>query len=185
MQRRLFIAIPIPDDICFVLEKATGSFEEHLRGVGKVIPSENWHFTLVFLGDTDDKLVPLVSDSVRAAISRAPKEIDVTIEQLVPSSNDPFPHMFWFLGDGKTFHVLGEIVANIKHELRSRDIAFRNDFENFTAHITCARLYEGKRPRIKLPKIKPQTFPLSEILVIESHLGSRGSHYDILDRVAL
>ena len=86
--------------------------------------------------------------------------------------------MIWFLGSAETSRILGAIADDLKRELKSRGIRFADDHAQFTAHITYARLREGVCPGVRLPKLKPVSFPLEELVLMESHLEAHGSRYE-------
>ncbi len=60
---RIFVAVPLPDEIRMALADRLGSLDMP----GKPVPSENWHITLRFLGWTDD----VALDRLLAALDEA------------------------------------------------------------------------------------------------------------------
>ncbi len=63
---RLFIAVPLPDEVRSALEGAVWRVRDEVRG-GRWLGPETWHLTLRFLGDTARSEVPLVEQAVQAA----------------------------------------------------------------------------------------------------------------------
>ena len=63
---RLFIAIPVPDEVRAALAAALGPVRIRFRG-GRWQSPDTWHLTLRFLGDTPVGEVPSIERAVRGA----------------------------------------------------------------------------------------------------------------------
>ncbi len=59
--QRLFIAVPVPDDVRMALAAALDPVRRRVRG-GRWSAPETWHLTLRFLGDTLPDAVPGIRD---------------------------------------------------------------------------------------------------------------------------
>jgi 2'-5' RNA ligase len=69
---RLFVAVPVPDDVRTALAAALDPVRLRVRG-GRWPSPETWHLTLRFLGDTLPDDLPGIRDAVReAAASQEP-----------------------------------------------------------------------------------------------------------------
>ncbi|MBX9805392.1 MAG: RNA 2',3'-cyclic phosphodiesterase [Alphaproteobacteria bacterium] len=58
--RRLFLGIPLPEDVSTKISLQIGHF------LGKVIPFQNWHITLHFLGNVEEARCPLVDEALQS-----------------------------------------------------------------------------------------------------------------------
>jgi 2'-5' RNA ligase len=67
--QRLFIAVPVPDDVRMALAAALDPVRRRVRG-GRWSAPETWHLTLRFLGDTLPDAVPGIRDGVQATAAR-------------------------------------------------------------------------------------------------------------------
>lgn len=67
---RLFVAVPLPQDVRSALEDALGRVRDEVRG-GRWLGPETWHLTLRFLGDTPVPEIPLIEEAVRSAARTA------------------------------------------------------------------------------------------------------------------
>jgi len=90
---RLFIALPLPAEV----EQRLGQLIEEFRPRGsnvKWAKPGNIHLTVKFLGDTDEKLVPRISQEIDSVATRF-SAIPVVIDALGGFPNLKRPRVIW------------------------------------------------------------------------------------------
>ncbi|MEK7512869.1 MAG: 2'-5' RNA ligase family protein, partial [Patescibacteria group bacterium] len=101
MERRLFIAIPIPADVADSLEAELESVRDALPPRSRITLRENWHFTIIFLGETDESLIPRIKAAVEeVARETAPIAVDFDRIQYAPPGRPP--RMVWLTAKRET-----------------------------------------------------------------------------------
>lgn len=128
---RLFIALPIPED---VRSELAGPREKlGLRGV-KVVNPDQIHITLKFLGETPDDKVKSIMQILDQLDSR-PFEIELVSLGAFPSVGSA--RVVWAgVEEGKDDSVaLAAQVENLMAEL-----GFKRESRPFTPHVTLARV---------------------------------------------
>lgn len=153
---RIFVAIDLPDEICFELQR----LQEHLR-VGRVVPSDNLHLTLSFLGEQSEAVCEHVHEAL-SDVHAAP--FDLRLSGL-GSFGNKFPQVVY--ADVERCRELIELERNITRNLRSVGVQFQK--RRFRPHVTIARL--------------SKTLPASGIAQIQGFLASqasfRGSFFNV------
>jgi 2'-5' RNA ligase len=128
---RLFVAVPIPDD----LRRDLAAAVERWRVEADVpelrwTDSASWHVTLAFLGATPADEVPRIVEALRGAVARH-AAFSLPTGGLGAFPRPQYARVVWYgVGDDGR---LAELARSIREALRVEDGAFR-------AHITLARL---------------------------------------------
>ena len=149
---------------------------------GKVVPPENWHLTLRFLGTVDEVTV----DRVVAGLDQA---------DLGP----PFSIMFGALGafpGPKRATVLWRAVADPDERLAElasgseeacRAAGLEPEDRPFRAHLTLSRLRPDQDVRALVEAEAPEsvTMHVSEVCLFRSHLGGPHARYEVVERFPL
>ena len=175
MTRRLFIALEPPDSV----RGAVASIHESLGRMRWISP-ENFHLTLVFLGDVD-------ADS-QQALEEALAVVTVKRFLIGLSGVGTFgrgrPRVVW-AGVSNTHPHLFALRKNILDAALSADI--EADMRSFTPHLTIARC-SGTSPESLKPFLKEhQTtdfgiMSVSTFALFETVAGPSGSEYVVLNR---
>ncbi len=187
---RLFIAALIPESIRERLAQARESLRRAApdRAVRWVAP-ENYHITLLFLGEQDEAQIPAIlaaMESARAGV--APFEIAVQGLGVFPNWNRP--NVLW-AGITKGGQSLAQMAGALERALLPAPSG-----KPFHPHITLARLKtpcrdaEGLKKRLHdaTQRLAPAAFghyALESISLMQSTLTPDGSVYTELHRVAL
>jgi len=178
---RLFISIPLPENVRKVLAEVKRDF---LELPAKWVEEENLHLTLIFIGETDKASeITNVLDSIKYK----PMNLETSILTLFPSEEKA--RLLAVNLAGKV-EKISSLVEEIKKKLLERKIGF--DEKPFHSHITLARLKqlrsgekEALRQRIRsytLPKIG---FEATQIDLVESRLTPAGPVYKALKNYVL
>lgn len=176
---RLFCAIELPQEI---REQATRYIATLREAAPDVRASwdreEKLHLTLKFFGETEEERVPQLSAALeRAASLINPFELILGGTGAFPPSG--LPRVLW-LGVLDASGRLAKLHQRIEDECARH--GFARERKRFHPHLTIARLRsrEGARRLAathKSMKFETEAFPITEIVLIKSDLGPRGSRY--------
>ncbi len=161
---RLFFAL-WPDDA--VLDRIRRVREELGLDQGKPVPAENFHITLLFLGDVPDQTI----DALKALAGRLSLEpTEIVLDRLehwvrpavlcLTASAVPEP--------------LADLVDQLKRSVRK--LGFKPEKRPFRPHLTLARKV---RRRVVERDIEPVHWPVRDFVLVRS---DRGSRYTIIGR---
>lgn len=134
--KRLFVAIDVPDDIRMLICGMGGS----LPG-SRVVPTEQLHLTLKFLGDVETSLIADINEAL-ATISYSPFKICLkNVGYFPPRGN---PRVLWVGIDPvlETIHLRNGVEKALS------DIGIERDRRKFSPHITLARLKNSPIKRV-------------------------------------
>lgn len=150
-----------------------------LRDMGRPVRTvgEPLHLTLAFLGDTDARLIPEISQIVRDVAAKWPPcEIELVGIGAFPRPQRP--SAIW--GGVSPVETLGGIAERLGSKLE--EIGFPPESRSFHPHVTLARI-KGRPPRELTGLFELYdgevfgTWPVREITLYESRLKSDGPEY--------
>ncbi len=182
---RTFIAIDVPTS----QKEQIARLQGQLRGLGGRISwtrPEGIHLTLKFLGDVEERQLPLVAEAVvRAARHTGPLEIGITGTGAFP--NLRHPRVLW-VGVAEPTGRLKELAHAIAQELRP--LGFPPEDREFSPHLTLGRV---KDPRgleqvvraLQEANFSGGTFVAREVRVMKSDLKPTGAEYTALHHIPL
>ncbi|MFC5272100.1 RNA 2',3'-cyclic phosphodiesterase [Adhaeribacter terreus] len=173
---RLFVAVPLPHSLTEELATYLPVYEK--PGV-RIIPEENWHLTIHFIGNIPKTQVAEIAEKLKILAPEL-ETFELKLLRVAPGPNAKMPRLIW-----------AEFAENKAFEKMVRSVTFalgaKMDHQHPIAHITLARFAKDIRP----PKM-PQTpakenkpFPVNEISLWESELRQPHPRYTILERYAL
>ncbi len=170
---RLFIAIEIPQEIKSNFQKLHRDLS--LLKNSNVVPFENIHLTLKFIGETD-KRKDILEILENVKFSR----FEITLEKTGVFPNLYYPRVFW-VGVRKN-PELNNLFNLIENKLENLDIP--KETRNFSPHITLCR-FKGETNTKKLEnlildyeKTTFGTFEVQEVILFKSHLRSPHPLYE-------
>ena len=149
---------------------------------GKPVPSDNWHFTLRFLGatrtETRDKLL-----SDLAAESLGPS-FTIHFNELGAFPNPRRARVLW-LGVDRGTERMQELAAIV--ETSARRAGFEAEARAFTPHLTLARIDPptsvatliSSRPRVDVSML------VESLVLFRSRLGGGPARYEVVARFEL
>lgn len=179
MKRRLFIAIPLQEDVKKEIHYALDRIDPEIFLTGKEVEEKNWHVTLNFLGEQDEEKIPqIISILKEVAHERAYSKISVTLKHI--DFESPEKRMVWVHGDKSSSEALGKIREYIFHRLSDQHIHGSNDFEKFIMHITLMRFPRRPHKDVRIHEELGILFQIGEINLMESELFSEGPEYTVL-----
>lgn len=195
---RLFIAVPLPEDVREQVRKII----DHLTP-GEIpvrwIDPETAHLTLHFIGDTAPEMAELLRMSLGAAVSaHEPFELRTAEPGVFPSIRKP--RVLW-LGLWGPAHRLETLYNDVGDFLD--DFGIDIEDANFHPHITLGRVrategvkvgalpnevrdaFESLRTEHLAGPDVAINFPINEVQLIRSHLEHDGARYEVLATYSL
>lgn len=175
--KRTFIAIKIhPNDkMRMILDYFKQTLAEEKI---KWVDPENMHITLAFLGDTNEKVIPNISEKlIRMSLDYFPFELVFRSVGVFKNMRDP--RVIWI--GTETNPVLQDLKMRIDNELS--EYGFEKETREFRPHLTLGRIkWISKVAALEtsIQKYKDQEVQrefISEIIYYESILKSEGPEY--------
>jgi len=175
--KRTFIAIKIPSDekMRTVLDHFKQTLSEEKI---KWVDTEIMHITLVFLGDTDEKILPSIFEKIkRISLDYSPFELVFRSAGIFKNIRDP--RVIWIGTD--TNRVLQDIKLRMDDELSG--YGFEKENREFRPHLTLGRIkwirnIPALEEVIQLYKDQElQRALINEIIFYESILKPEGPVY--------
>jgi 2'-5' RNA ligase len=184
---RTFIAVALSRNV----KASLANLQEKLGAEGTDVrwtPMENFHLTLLFLGEVDRQEVASVC---RVAQARARKHSAFTmdVEGLGGFPNNRRPKILWAgITDGaEELKLLHDDLEEGLLELN----CYRREDRGYTPHLTLGRLTKSELVEdwaailAKYPDWRGGTAPVNEVLVMSSDVQKKGPQYSVLGRAPL
>lgn len=173
---RVFLALDVPMAI-----RSQLVLQQFLLPVKRKQPSENFHITLVFLGDaTHDQLEDL--DAALSRLDLAPFTLRLAGLGLFGGANAHNLHAV--VAPTPALQALHDKLAHL-----ARGAGFRPEARRFAPHVTLAYLKPGQFHQRELETaivrdagFRTDPFEVSDLVLYRSHLRSDGAQYDVLER---
>ena len=138
MKRRLFIAIIPPEAAMGEIEKAVAAVKSRLKQPVEFEPRENWHVTLVYLGEQDEEIIPNIRESMEASLGSFDyKPLATTDIVFAPPFHEP--RMIWLTLSENASQYLAEFRAELVNELKKHGVRWEDDVRAYRGHITLAK----------------------------------------------
>ena len=167
---RLFCGFPLPDG---VLDGIVQWQSEQLGG--RVVPRENLHVTLAFLGSRPREELLAVVDALRAAAKGAPAP---TFEPVRYRETRSVGMLVLSDENGRATRI----AEQLQERLEAIGV-YRREQRPWLPHLTVVRFRERPRARPPLPDLG--VFGPSDAAVYHSALRPDGAQYRVLESVAL
>ncbi|MFH2037319.1 MAG: RNA 2',3'-cyclic phosphodiesterase [Candidatus Zixiibacteriota bacterium] len=174
---RLFIAIPFDHKVESFLGKIIGDLKESTARVKWVDP-HNIHLTLKFLGETDEKLVPKISESLeKIALCYQPMTGIIDIVGAFPNPNKA--RVVW-AGMSKSIEPLVALADEIDRAMS--EFGFEKETRKFKSHLTLGRPKDprnvGNLPQLlQNYRLEPLETNYDTIVLFKSQLTPQGPIY--------
>lgn len=163
MKVRCFVAVEIPDEI----KKKISLLKKEIHG--KIVPDENMHITLKFLGNIDERHIPALVDKLRKVHFSS---FDVLFKGVGAFPKKSHARVLWIGTESPALHVLASHIQKLFPPT-----------EQFVGHVTLARLqYQDMAAFID--KYKDDVFGAmhcTNFVLKKSTLSSAGSQYSTLE----
>ena len=157
---RTFVAVEIHnDEVLNEIAKIQSDFKIKVTPVNK----QNMHFTLLFLGEVDEKTVENIKKELS---SIAFKPIEVKFTHIGAFPNPRFPRVIWIGVDKVASEQLIDLAAQV--EKRLEPLGFKSD-KPFKPHLTIFRI-KTKSDDISQTLDKFRTVDLGKEVITELKL---------------
>lgn len=168
---RLFFALWPNDDV----RQSINQFSQPVLSEvnGKIIPFENWHITLAFLGEVDlstKQCMQQIAEKVQG------NRFSLSLDKL---GYWPKPRIFW-IGVSQIPEALQDLVNHLNASLVN--CGYRPDTRPFQVHLTLMRKAVCIK---KLPMITPIVWTVEDFCLVRSILEPSGARYEVIARWAL
>jgi len=182
-EKRVFIGIPIGYKIKSILpsiKSALNSISGHIKWV----PIENMHLTLYFLGNTSDRIIPDVIQSLKNEVTTKYFKLIIKGTGVFPSFKSP--KVLW-LGIDKGIAKLTLLQYQVENSVRK----FNENSEELTfiPHITFARIRQVLGKIDVLPFLNtvysPIELDVNSIYLYETQFLPEGVQYSVLNAFPL
>lgn len=142
---RAFIAISIPLQFRQALADQASGLGHHAREV-RVVPLDNLHLTLAFLGEVPPHTVDSVRSGMEAAaVNHQPFDIGLGVGGTFPRRGEP--RVAW-VGVNGDLDAAQDLQSSITREMRQLNI--RADDRPFSPHVTLARISRQTTPSARI-----------------------------------
>jgi RNA 2',3'-cyclic 3'-phosphodiesterase len=168
---RLFLGFPLPD----AAVERLAAWQRRELSEGRVVPPENLHVTLVFLGARPAGELPAIAAALRESTHGA------TAPVLSPTRYRETRSVGMLVADdedGRATRIAGELAGR----LEQLDV-YEPEKRPWLPHITVLRFRD--RPRLDPPVPDFGRIKLSEAAVYHSVLRPTGAQYEVLESVPL
>lgn len=187
MNRRLFIAIDLPTETKAAIQETLRTDKvayAELYKDARMTPEQDWHMTLLFLGEYPEHVIETIGHSISDVIGQMAGP-QITMRMLTTAPPHRPPRMIWVTTSAESNSALGAIKESILHDLASRDIRPQGEqFASFTGHITLARLPEGRKiANHAISFARELSFIPKTVDLMESRLESTGATYAVLKSI--
>ncbi len=175
---RLFVAAALPVSLKHHLAETIANYQDP---VIRVIPEENLHLTLYFIGNVPMQELPNIKHTLQQiALHHTP--FTLNLEQTEPGPKPKSPRLIWarFAQSTPFENLSRELTQALAPEPPAQQKAI--------AHVTLARFRKDKPAPKGLPVIVPEalvSFTVDTISLWQSELGSPHPRYSILETYPL
>ena len=178
---RLFIAVPLPDQVRAALGQLQERLAEAQADVKWVEPA-NLHLTLKFLGDMPEGQVPAIIEALATA-ARSAARVELGLGALGAFPSMASPRVVW-VGLHEGAQPLAALAQQL--ELLGRTFGWPHAERPFSPHLTLGRV-RSPRGRAQLVHAlreaawrPPSPWPATAVTLYQSVLSSSGPRYTAL-----
>ncbi|MCL4403739.1 RNA 2',3'-cyclic phosphodiesterase [Patescibacteria group bacterium] len=187
MKRRLFIALNLADDIKDDVESVLKGIPLPRQFGLRPVARENWHITVLFLGDQEEEDIPRIEAAMSAAVlKRNAPPPHGKLRDLTYGPVGARPRAIWVNASRDASDGIGYLKRLIEAELAKEEIGWEEkDRERFEGHVTLARF--NQTPLRSLPHLqKPLNFEFSTptLDLVSSELRRGGPRYSTVAKIA-
>lgn len=173
---RVFVAVPLPDDIRMALADEVSG----LNIPGKLVPPENWHITLRFLGAID--IVPYERFLAFLGQSALPESFSIRLGRLDAFPNPRRATVVWV---GLSSGSPSLVALNETTEDAAQSVGLEPEERPFRPHVTLARVRPQQDVAYLLDHQVDLAWKTKEIVLFKTKLIAGRSTYERLESFAL
>ena len=178
MKRRLFIAVSFPDDILTFIEKELDTLKPRFSNSVRVVSRENWHATLLFLGDQDEQEIPRIREAMEEGLRSFLWE-SISFDSISYGPSKHTPRMVWWNATESTSKNLGMARDILARELDARGVQWEHEHRPYHGHVTLVRLDEPPHDDALFVSA-PASCGTYSVDLFASELSADGAKYSLL-----
>lgn len=180
---RLFIAFELPESVRRELGRAGDELRDCGARVSWVKPA-NMHLTLRFLGDTESRLVDVLTSGLQTIEGRA---TTARLNRLGAFPNLKRPRVVWAGIDGNLEPIF-DLSRDV--EMMVQRLGFGPDARQFKPHLTIGRIRDPRHSgdltdAVASCALEPIQFSLDKLILFQSTLTPQGPIYKRLAELSL
>ncbi len=177
---RCFIAIELPQEIKARIFHEVEILKDSGLIKGNFVQKEGLHLTIKFLGDTTEEQVKKIKESLKKIKF---KPFDITIKDFGFFPSEDHIKVLW-LG------VYSDKIKDFFKVVHEATPEFKISHEDFSPHLTLARVKSVKNKESLLDKIKHlkkinNAFVVKDFVLMKSELTREGTKYKVLEKFEL
>ncbi len=181
----MFVAIALSDAALAEIARIQGAVAQEANDVYRLLPTQNLHLTLYFLGEMDQTQLSMLIERLQGAKF---EPIELALGHIV---NLPAADVPKILAISVQSAGLGMFQQRV-HDL-CFPVADHKETRPYLAHVTVARLKSGvpasakvvKRTVKSLPNPQPIRWPVHEITIYRSQLGKGNPQYEAVASIPI
>ncbi|OKL39829.1 RNA 2',3'-cyclic phosphodiesterase [Pontibacter flavimaris] len=175
---RLFAAAPLPPDL---QEKLAGHLAHFEHPSLRILPQQNLHLTLYFIGNVPENELPGIKERI-VRVAQRHEPFTLQFERTEPGPKPRHPRLIWArFAPHPAFEALSRELTEMLAEQPPAQ-------QKSIPHITLARYRKDAQPPKQLPAItseEPLVLPVREVALWQSVLGAPHPSYSVLERYPL
>ena len=187
MTRRLFVALDLDASARERVAAISAGLQSQLEATRANRPRVTWvapdrmHLTLHFIGAVDDARAECLAAAMSRPFAHARVRVELDALGVFPAHGRP--RVIW-IGVGRGAGALQWLSTESAGRLAACGCAVES--RGLTPHLTLGRVREGTLRGLELPRVDPpvQT-TVTDVILYDSQLSSRGPQYTALARAAL
>lgn len=173
---RIFVGLPPKTEFISRLI----SLQREWQLPGRLIPPENLHLTLLFLGELSQTQTNALAIALASLKIHSPFNLE--FKRVVSKPSQAGGRIYWLESDVTS--ELRALVEDLRALIEKLDISFKV-FHHFRSHISLSRATKTD-PKVKsfdLPK--PLSLQVARFALYSSTLSSAGARYEVLQSYEL
>jgi len=177
---RTFLCLPIDSSLRRAIAELSAQLQQMVRARASWVHSENFHVTVRFLGEIDPMLT-LKLEQLCRPITRQTTPFELSLDRLGAFPSPQRARVLW--AGGEACSEFATLVAAVNKGLLR--LGFPKECARPIAHVTLARI-KGRADESIEQTIRSfdgqlgWTLRVNELVLMESHLTSRGATYNPL-----
>ena len=138
--QRLFIALPLNSAVNDKIKELHNYLKRHNEL--SVVSPENYHVTMKFLGECNEKMTTKITDNFNECIIDAKKNIPYSLFGMGVFPDLKSPNVIWagIKTDEPAINKLNQNIENF-----AANLGFKKNKNKFTPHLTVARVRKGNK----------------------------------------
>lgn len=175
--KRLFVAIPVPEETADQLSVYAAGLSEQLKDT-RWVPKQNYHITALFLGDIHEEHIPKIQELITGLCRQTvPFQLQFRKMTLKPKH---VPKMMW--AKFETHPDFTQFVASLKKLLMPFMAKLPDDYGvDPIPHLTLCRFRPNpKLKKLQLPEIQLADLPARNCQLVASELTPAGPIYSVI-----